>query len=139
MCLFIYFFIRQNSYTLLLLFYAIETFRVELQSNKKTTKMSLPEPVFILQNSKPITCLKFSSLNKNLIYAGNRHGDLIVYNLDLRRNIFNANSNQQSLLGIEELDRNSFLTFSRNGAVFEWSAKDELTWTNECKSCAKTK
>ena len=92
-----------------------------------------PNPVFILQNSKPISSLSFSDYHQNLLFSGNRDGDLIVFNLELRRNIFTAKPNKHALLGLAELDENNLLSFSRNGSIFKWSMNSSTEFAYKCK------
>ena len=95
----------------------------------KTTEQ--PTPLFVLQNSKPITALFFSPNDADLFYTGNRDGDLNVYSLKLRRSLFNANPQQQAILCMIELDDQSLLTYCRDGTVFKWSRTD-THWTSCC-------
>lgn len=80
---------------------------------------SPPNPIFIQQNSKQITQVLFSS-HEELLYSGNRDGDLVVYNYKYRRPVFSSNANKQPILTICELDRDTFITHTRNGSIFEW-------------------
>ena len=89
---------------------------------------TIPTPSFILQNSNQVTFVLFSNFDCNLFYASNRNGDLNIYDLKLRRSIFNQNPNKQSIQSIAELDEIHFLTQSRNGIICEW-AKNETNWT----------
>jgi hypothetical protein len=93
----------------------------------------LPTPVFILQNSKQVNCLQFSALNPSLLFSGNRAGDFSVYNLDLRRNVFSDNPNNQSMITVTELNEQNWLSSTRDGAIFKWTATDSSTWTSSCK------
>ena len=91
-----------------------------------------PSPIFILQNSKPITALLFSSLQNDIIYVGNRNGDLTIYDVNLRRSVFSINPNKESILSLIELDENNLLAYCRNGSVF----KSSINSTNfKCKHC----
>lgn len=93
---------------------------------------SLPNPIFILQNSKPITCLLFSTKNSNILYSGNRNGDLTIYDVSLRRSNYSTNPNKESILSIIELDESNFLAYCRNGSIFKW-IKSESEWHFNCK------
>lgn len=90
-----------------------------------------PNPIFILQNSKPVNTVLFSKYN-NLLYTGNRSGDLNIFNLQLRRSIFSANPNGEAILSINEIDKENFLSHSRNGQIFKWNKVDEKTWKFDC-------
>ncbi|RNA44651.1 guanine nucleotide-binding subunit beta 1 [Brachionus plicatilis] len=91
-----------------------------------------PNPSFILQNSKPVNSILFSKYNKQLLFSGNRNGDLNIYSLSYRRSIFSANPNSEAVLGISEIDQDTFLTHSRNGQIFKWTKQDENSWTFMC-------
>ena len=93
---------------------------------------SLPNPIFILQNSKPITCLLFSTKNSNILYYVNRNGDLTIYDVSLRRSTYSTNPNKESILSIIELDESNFLAYCRNGSIFKW-IKSESEWHFNCK------
>lgn len=80
-----------------------------------------PKPIFILQNSKPITKVLFSTRQSDLLYSGNRAGDFTVYNLKLRRSLFQQNINSQSILSILEINESHVLTYARNGSLYKWS------------------
>lgn len=101
------------------------------QEDKATAVLN---PDFILQNSKPINCILFSNINKNLFYVGNRNGDITIYNLQSRRSVFSANPNSQPILSIAEIDDNYFLSQSRNGAIFKWKKLDDKNCNFECNS-----
>ena len=88
---------------------------------------NVPTPIYILQNSGPINSLLFSVFNKDLIYAGNRNGALNIYDLNLRRSVFNRNPSNESILSIVELNENTILTHARNGIVYKWS-KNQSEW-----------
>ncbi len=92
-----------------------------------------PSPIFILQNSKPITALLFSSLKNDIIYAGKRNGDLTVYDVNLRRSVFSINPNKESILSLIELDENSLLAYCRNGSVFKSSVSNISSTNFKCK------
>ena len=102
-----------------------------MQSYFKMTKAEQPTPLFILQNSKPITALFFSAIDVDLFYTGNRDGDLNVYSLKLRRSLFNANPQKQAIMCMIELDNQSLLTYCRDGAVFKWN-RTNTDWTCSC-------
>lgn len=91
-----------------------------------------PNPIFILQNSKPITCLLFSTKNSNILYSGNRNGDLTIYDISFRRSTYSNNPNKESILSIIELDEANFLAYCRNGSIFKW-IKSESGWHFNCK------
>ena len=94
---------------------------------------SLPTPVFILQSSKPINCLRFSRSHESILFSGHRNGDLTVHSLELRRTLFAENANNQSILSIDEIDEHNFLSFTRNGSVFKWTSNDNhSTWISSC-------
>lgn len=93
-----------------------------------------PNPSFILQNSKPVNTVLFSKYNKQLLFSGNRNGDLNIYSLNYRRSIFSANANNEAILSIAEIDQQTFLTHTRNGQIFKWTEKkDQNSWTFTCK------
>jgi hypothetical protein len=92
----------------------------------------LPMPVFILQNSKQMNCVRFSDVHQNLLFTGNRAGDFSIYNLELRRNIFSENPNKEAILTVAELDESSWLSSSRDGSIFRWTACDNSTWEYKC-------
>jgi hypothetical protein len=98
-----------------------------------STAGSPPAPLFILQNSKPVTALLFSTSNSDLFYTGNREGDFTVYTLALRRILFSANSHKQAILSIVELDEATVLTHARNGSIFKWSKTSHNSYEYECK------
>ena len=93
---------------------------------------AIPNPIFILQNSKPITSLLFSAVKSEIIYAGNRNGDLTIYDVNLRRSLFSANPNKEAILSIIELDENTCLAYCRNGSVFKWNNISNTTL--KCKN-----
>lgn len=92
---------------------------------------TVPHPKFILQNSKPITYLLHSSASADLLYAGNRNGDITLYDTCLRRSIYSANPNNESILSIIELSAECFLGYCRNGTIFKWT-KTNTEWNYEC-------
>ena len=92
------------------------------------TENKVPMPLYILQNSGPITKSLFSLFNKELIYVCNRNGDLNVYDLNLRRSVFNGNANKESILGIVELSETCVLTHARNGIIHKWT-RNQMEWT----------
>ena len=89
-------------------------------------------PIFILQNSKPVTNVLFSLSNSDTIYTGNRDGYFTVYSLKLRRSMFVNNPEKQSILSIMELDENTVLTYGRNGSVFKWTTNNS-SYDVKCK------
>lgn len=91
-----------------------------------------PKPIFILQNSKPITKLLFSSRQPDLLYSGSRAGDFNVYNLKLRRSLFQQNVESQSILSILETDGSHVLTYARNGSLYKWT-NHESKYEANCK------
>ncbi len=98
-------------------------FSLAMASEATTTKAA-PKPVFLLQNSKPITKVLFSNVHPDLLYSGNRNGDFNVYNLKSRRSLFQHNTESQSILSILELDSNHLLTYARNGSIYEWTSHE---------------
>lgn len=107
--------------------------RTERESMTTQPTGQIPKPVFILQNSKPVTNLLYSSGHENLLYAGNREGDLTVYDLELRRTVFTSNSDHQPVQGLLELDDHNLLAFSRSGAIFKWNLDSPNSLTQTCK------
>jgi hypothetical protein len=93
-------------------------------ASEATTTKAAPKPVFLLQNSKPITKVLFSNVHPDLLYSGNRNGDFNVYNLKSRRSLFQHNTESQSILSILELDSNHLLTYARNGSIYEWTSHE---------------
>ncbi|CAF0769823.1 unnamed protein product [Brachionus calyciflorus] len=91
-----------------------------------------PNPLFILQNSKPINCVLFSIYNKNLLYTGNRNGDFNIFDLKLRRSVFIMNLSDEAILSITEIDADNILTHSRNGQIFKWTRIDPKSWKPKC-------
>ena len=85
-----------------------------------------PVPIFILQNSGPISCVLFSEFIKDILFASNRNGNLNVYDLNLRRSLFEANSNKESILSIAELNENNIFTHSRNGVIQKWTRSQNV-------------
>jgi hypothetical protein len=81
----------------------------------------IPKPIFILKNSGPITSVLFSEFKQENLFVSNRNGSLNIYDLDLRRSIFECNSNKESILSIIELNENTFLTYLRNGTIQKWT------------------
>ena len=92
-----------------------------------------PAPLFILQNSKPVTVILFSTSNSDILYTGNRDGHFIVYTLKLRRTLFSANPDKQAILSIVELNESTILTYGRNGSIFKWSKTSHNSYESECK------
>jgi len=92
---------------------------------------SIPSPLFILQNAYPINYVLFSNSNSNLVYSGNRNGDLNIYDLKLRRSVFSQNANKQPVLGIIELSESSLLTQNRSGSIFKWDSNNDSNWNIE--------
>lgn len=91
-----------------------------------------PNPSFILQNSKPVNSVLFSIYNKQLLFSGNKNGDIYIYSLSYRRSIFYANANSEAILSIAEIDENQFLTHTRNGQIFRWTKQKENSWSFVC-------
>ena len=83
-----------------------------------------PNPIFIQQNAKQITQVKFSSRNEEILYSGNRDGDLVIYNYKYRRPVFSSNANKQPILTLVELDRDTFISHTRNGSIFKWKGEN---------------
>jgi hypothetical protein len=92
---------------------------------------SLPEPLFLLHNSKPINTILFSKYNDNILYTGNRDGYFDEYNLTIRRSIYSANPNYNAILSIFELDINKILVHYRDGSLFEFIKENNL-WSFNC-------
>lgn len=96
-----------------------------------------PNPTFVLQNSKPVTCVEFSSSAglDHVLYAGNRNGDLTIYNHKVRRSLFSSNVNSQAILSIVELPNESsnfLLTHTRNGFIYKWTRENDTSFRHEC-------
>jgi WD40 repeat protein len=89
-----------------------------------------PNPEFILQNTSQLNCVLFSAKQSDLLYASNRNGDLNIYNLELRRSIFQSNPNKESILSIAELENLELITQSRNGSIYKW-IKNNSEWKYE--------
>ena len=96
-----------------------------------------PCPIFILQNSKQISSLLFSSFHNDILYSGNREGDLVIYDLKHRRALFNHDSNGQAILGIADLASDNFLTYTRNGSVYQFAQQSNTEWTSKCNYILK--
>jgi len=92
----------------------------------------VPKPIFILQNSGPITSVLFSEFKQDLIFVSNRTGSLNIYDLNLRRSIFECNSNKESILSIIELNENNFLSQLRNGVIQKWT-QTQSEWIFQSK------
>jgi WD40 repeat protein len=92
---------------------------------------SIPSPLFILQNAHPVNYVQFSDSNSNLIYSGNRNGDLSIYDLKFRRSLFSKNANNQPVLSIIELNESCLLSQNRSGSIFKWNLNDVSNWNFE--------
>ncbi len=86
-----------------------------------TDQSNNPKPLFIIHNTKQITCVLFSKTNNNCLYVGTRDGEFYIYDLETRRPIFKSNFNNQSLTNILEINENTIFAYCRNGAVFRIS------------------
>ncbi len=93
---------------------------------------SPPQPLFVLQNTKPVTVVLFSTLNSDILYTGNRDGDFTVYTLKLRRPLFSANHEKQAILSIIELNISTILTYIRNGSIYKWVKTSQDSYKSEC-------
>lgn len=91
-----------------------------------------PTPIFILQNTKPVTKVLFSTFNDDIIYTCNRNGDFTAYSLELRRSIYGMNPENQSLLGVSEIDQANILTYGRSGSIFKWT-RNNASYDYKCK------
>ncbi len=98
------------------------------------TKMTdrIPKPVFILQNSGPLTSVLFSEFKEEILFTSNRNGVLNIYDLNLRRSIFECNPNRESILSVAELSETSILTHSRNGTIHKWT-QTQTEWIFQSK------
>jgi WD40 repeat protein len=92
----------------------------------------IPKPVFILQNSGPITSVLFSEFKEEILFTSNRNGYLNIYDLNLRRSIFECNPISESILSVAELSENSILTHSRNGTIHKWT-QTQTEWISQSK------
>lgn len=92
---------------------------------------SVPSPTFILQSSKPVTSLHFSTIESDILYSGNRDGLINIYNLQLRRSVFSHNPGNQSILSFIELDDSNILAYGRNGSIYKLN-KNNTTYEINC-------
>ena len=93
---------------------------------------TIPKPIFILQSSKPVTTVHFSAIETDILYSGNRDGLINIYNLQLRRSVFNLNPGNESILSFIELDNHNVLAYGRNGSIYKLT-KSNTSYEFKCK------
>ena len=81
--------------------------------------MSNPTPLFLIHNTKQITCVLFSNNNNNRFYAGNRDGEFFIYDLETRRHIFKTNLSNSLTNIVEISDDSVVLAYCRDGSLFK--------------------